>query len=181
MNRKVTGAGRAAFGASTELSPPPPPCDIPSLRGPEQSPVLPFACRVGSPRSPAGVVFASAEPSGWCPGVALGLLRGSCPGLCCPLPSAFWSSTTRLDAFPWARGPSGSCFFTEPWTVTRSFISPHETDPQRKAPHRNMGTSKNTSKWVRGASRSLRRQRGDDRRKGGRSGDRVLQHRCSDC
>ena len=34
------------------------------------------------------------------------LLRGSCRGLCCPLPSAFWSSTTSLAELPCACGPT---------------------------------------------------------------------------
>ena len=49
-----------------------------SLRGPGQSPVLPFACCVGSlcsvsrcGRCSAGVVSAFAEPSGWCTGAVL--------------------------------------------------------------------------------------------------------------
>ena len=80
-----------------------------SLRGRGQSPVLPFACCVGSLLS----VGRCGRCSFWCrfrisPAQWLAywgscwLLRGSLDGFCCPLPSAFWSSTTCLAALPCA-------------------------------------------------------------------------------
>ena len=54
---------------------------------------------------------------GWC-----WLVWGSFLGHCCPLPSALRSSTTCSAVCPWACGPSGRCFFTGPWTVTRSSL-----------------------------------------------------------
>ena len=83
-----------------------------SLRGPGQSPVPRAAsgrCVLSAAAAcvPAGVVSAVAGPSSWHTGVLCWLLRGSFDGLCCPHPSAFWSSTTRLAVFLWACGPSG--------------------------------------------------------------------------
>ena len=49
------------------------------------------------------------------------LVRGSCLGFCCPLPSAFWSSTTCLAVFPWACGPSGCCSL---WGPAQSPVLP---------------------------------------------------------
>ena len=100
-----------------------------SLRGPGQSPVLPSACCVGSPRSVGRCGLCSCRCCFRVRGAQWLVSRGHAG--CCrgrvavfPAPSRpmLRSSTTRLAAFPWARGPSGCCFFTGPWTVTRSSL-----------------------------------------------------------
>ena len=83
-----------------------------SLWGPGQSPVRPFACCVGSLHSVSrcgrcsfcGVVATVAGPSSWRTGGWCWCLRGSLCGFGCPLPSAFWSSTTCLAVLPWTCG-----------------------------------------------------------------------------
>ena len=99
-----TGGGlglRVAYHKQTIDRPmaiPPPPVPFRpvavSLRGPGQSPVLPFACCVGSLRSVGrcgrcsfcGVVSASAGPSSWRTGGYAGGCGGSFEALCCPSP-----------------------------------------------------------------------------------------------
>ena len=111
----------------------PPLCDIPSgrcfLTGPwtVTRSSLRMLRRVAAFCRPLRPVFLLASFSYWRgPGAGvLGLcwlLWGSFLGLHCPLPSAFWSSTTCLAVFPWACGPSGCRCFTGPWTVTRSSL-----------------------------------------------------------
>ena len=77
-----------------------------SSRGPEQSPVRPFACCVGSLRSDGR--------RSRCLFCGVGSWRaGGCAGGCGPLPSAFWSSTLpRRISFcvrPKCSSPSARC------------------------------------------------------------------------
>ena len=73
----------------------------------------------------AGVVYAFAEPSGWCVGAVLNV--AGC-AVCVSAAPNNWRSedapplTRAQEAPPPSDIPSGCCSFTGPWTVTRSSL-----------------------------------------------------------